>query len=174
VDANEGWTDKEEAVRKINWLEKQGVEFIEQPMPAKWWKRPAGCASACTSRSSPTKPAGARPMIPKLKDAYDGVNVKLDKSGGILESWRMIEVAKSLGMKTMLGCMVSSSVLGDRRRAFVAAGGLRRSRRQPAGRQRPVPRRAGGKGQADSASARATDGSGGVGGRSGGGGGLRV
>jgi L-alanine-DL-glutamate epimerase-like enolase superfamily enzyme len=34
VDANEGWTDKEEAVRKINWLEKQGVEFVEQPMPA--------------------------------------------------------------------------------------------------------------------------------------------
>jgi len=24
--------DKEEAVRKINWLEKMGVEFIEQPM----------------------------------------------------------------------------------------------------------------------------------------------
>ena len=34
VDANEGWKDKEEAVRKINWLEKQGVEFMEQPMPA--------------------------------------------------------------------------------------------------------------------------------------------
>ena len=34
VDANEGWKDKEEAVRKINWLETQGVEFIEQPMPA--------------------------------------------------------------------------------------------------------------------------------------------
>jgi L-Ala-D/L-Glu epimerase len=34
VDANEGWTDKEDAVRKINWLESQGVEFVEQPMPA--------------------------------------------------------------------------------------------------------------------------------------------
>src|SRR5690242_4575735 len=34
VDANEGWKDKEEAVRKINWLEKQGVQFIEQPLPA--------------------------------------------------------------------------------------------------------------------------------------------
>jgi L-alanine-DL-glutamate epimerase-like enolase superfamily enzyme len=38
------------------------------------------------------------------------VNVKLDKTGGILEAYRMIQVAKSLGMKTMLGCMVSSSV----------------------------------------------------------------
>jgi len=48
--------------------------------------------------------------VPKLAGAYDGVNVKLDKTGGILEAYRMIQVAKSLGMKTMLGCMVSSSV----------------------------------------------------------------
>jgi L-alanine-DL-glutamate epimerase-like enolase superfamily enzyme len=34
VDANEGWKDREEAVRKINWLSTQGVEFIEQPLPA--------------------------------------------------------------------------------------------------------------------------------------------
>ena len=34
VDANEGWKTKEEAVRKINWLESQGVELVEQPLPA--------------------------------------------------------------------------------------------------------------------------------------------
>jgi L-alanine-DL-glutamate epimerase-like enolase superfamily enzyme len=38
------------------------------------------------------------------------VNVKLDKSGGMLEAYRMIQIAKALGMKTMLGCMVSTSV----------------------------------------------------------------
>jgi L-alanine-DL-glutamate epimerase-like enolase superfamily enzyme len=110
VDANEGWKDKEEAVRKINWLEKMGVEFIEQPMPAEMieetrWVRgrvhiPIIADEACQRASD----------IPKLKDAYDGVNVKLDKSGGMLEAERMIQVAKALGMKTMLGCMVSSSV----------------------------------------------------------------
>jgi L-alanine-DL-glutamate epimerase-like enolase superfamily enzyme len=110
VDANEGWRDKEEAVRKINWLEKQGVEFIEQPMPAEMveetrWVRarvhiPIIADEACRHASD----------IPKLKDAYDGINIKLDKSGGLLEAWRMIAVAKSLRMKTMLGCMVSSSV----------------------------------------------------------------
>jgi L-alanine-DL-glutamate epimerase-like enolase superfamily enzyme len=36
--------------------------------------------------------------------------VKLDKSGGMLEACRMIQIAKALGMKTMLGCMISSSV----------------------------------------------------------------
>jgi L-Ala-D/L-Glu epimerase len=110
VDANEGWTDKEEAVRKINWLEKQGVEFIEQPMPAamleeaRWVRKrvhmPVIADEACL-RS---------PDIPRLADAFDGVCIKLDKAGGMLEAFRMIQMAKSLGMKTMLGCMISSSV----------------------------------------------------------------
>jgi L-Ala-D/L-Glu epimerase len=110
VDANEGWTDKEEAVRKINWLEKMGVEFIEQPMPAAMleetrWVRgrvhmPIIADEACQRAAD----------IPKLRDYFDGVNVKLDKSGGMLEAYRMIGIAKALGMKTMLGCMVSSSV----------------------------------------------------------------
>jgi L-alanine-DL-glutamate epimerase-like enolase superfamily enzyme len=110
VDANEGWTDKEEAVRKINWLESQGVEFVEQPMPAamleetRWVRKrihlPLIADEACLDAAA----------VPGLRDAYDGVNVKLDKCGGIQEALRTIEIAKSLGMKTMLGCMVSSSV----------------------------------------------------------------
>jgi L-alanine-DL-glutamate epimerase-like enolase superfamily enzyme len=47
--------------------------------------------------------------IPKLAEAYDGVNIKLDKAGGVRTAYKMIQVAKSLGLKTMLGCMVSSS-----------------------------------------------------------------
>ena len=110
VDANEGWKNKEEAARKINWLESQGVEFVEQPLPAAMieetrWVRsrvhiPIIADESCLHPSD----------IPKLAGAFDGVNVKLDKAGGLLEAYRMIEIAKSLGMKTMLGCMISSSV----------------------------------------------------------------
>lgn len=109
VDANEGWTDKEEAVRKINWLETQGVEYVEQPMPAHMIEEtryvrskvhlPIFADEACTEIG----------MIPKLVDAYDGINVKLDKAGGVLESLRWIQVARAVKMKVMLGCMVSSS-----------------------------------------------------------------
>jgi L-Ala-D/L-Glu epimerase len=109
VDANEGWTRKEEAVRKINWLASQGVEFVEQPMPAamieetKWVRKrvhlPIIADEACLNAAA----------IPQLAEAYDGINVKLDKAGGILQAYRMIQVARALGMKTMLGCMVSSS-----------------------------------------------------------------
>jgi L-alanine-DL-glutamate epimerase-like enolase superfamily enzyme len=109
VDANEGWTDKEEAIRKINWLESQGIEYVEQPMPAHMMEEtryvrskvhlPIFADEACTDAS----------MIPKLAEAYDGINVKLDKSGGILEAIEWIAVARAMGMKVMLGCMVSSS-----------------------------------------------------------------
>jgi L-alanine-DL-glutamate epimerase-like enolase superfamily enzyme len=109
VDANEGWTDKEEAIRKINWLETQGIEFVEQPMPAHMFEDikyvrskvhlPIFADEACTSAE----------LIPKLHEAYDGINVKLDKSGGILEAYRWIKMARALNMKVMLGCMISSS-----------------------------------------------------------------
>jgi L-alanine-DL-glutamate epimerase-like enolase superfamily enzyme len=110
VDANEGWKDKEEAVRKINWLAGQGVEFVEQPMPAdmleetRWVRErvhlPLIADEACRQASD----------IPKLVGIFDGVNVKLDKCGGILEAFKMLQMARALGLKTMLGCMVSSSV----------------------------------------------------------------
>jgi L-alanine-DL-glutamate epimerase-like enolase superfamily enzyme len=109
VDANEGWTDKEEAIRKINWLETQGVDLIEQPMPAHMLDEtkyvrskvhlPIIADEACTSAS----------MIPQLINAYDGVNVKLDKAGGISEAYRWIKMARAMNLKVMLGCMVSSS-----------------------------------------------------------------
>lgn len=110
VDANEGFKSKEEAVEKINWLEKQGVEFMEQPLPAanledmNWIRKrvhiPVIADESCLH---PTD-------IPRLAPHFDGVNIKIDKCGGLLEGWRMIQMARALNLKVMLGCMVSSSV----------------------------------------------------------------
>ena len=109
MDANEGWKDKETAVRKIEWLASRGVELVEQPMPAAmleetaWVRERAGIPifadEACLRASS----------IPGLAGAYDGVNVKLDKAGGLREGLRMIHTARACGLKVMLGCMISSS-----------------------------------------------------------------
>jgi L-alanine-DL-glutamate epimerase-like enolase superfamily enzyme len=109
VDANEGWTDPEEAIRRINWMETQGVELIEQPMPAHMLAEtryvrskvhlPIIADEACTSEHS----------IAQLHESYDGINVKLDKAGGILAATRWIATARAMEMQVMLGCMVSSS-----------------------------------------------------------------
>jgi L-alanine-DL-glutamate epimerase-like enolase superfamily enzyme len=110
VDANEGWTDRETAIRKIDWLATQGVEFIEQPLPAAMrddiaWLRERSAMPIFADE------ACLRPEdVPGLAGAYDGINVKLDKAGGILQGYRMIQIARALGLKTMLGCMISSSV----------------------------------------------------------------
>ena len=48
--------------------------------------------------------------IPRLAGAFDGINIKLMKCGGLAEALRMIAVARAHGMKVMLGCMIESSV----------------------------------------------------------------
>ncbi len=108
-DANEGFKSKEQAVEKINWLEKQGAEFVEQPLAAanledmNWIRKrvhiPVIADEACLHPRD----------VPRLAPHFDGVNVKVDKCGGLLEAWRMIQIARSLGLKVMIGCMVSSS-----------------------------------------------------------------
>ena len=109
VDANEGFKTKEQAVEKILWLEKHGIEFMEQPLPAanledmNWIRKrvhvPIIADEACLHPED----------IPRLAPYFDGVNIKIDKCGGLLEGWRMIQMARALGLKTMLGCMISSS-----------------------------------------------------------------
>jgi L-alanine-DL-glutamate epimerase-like enolase superfamily enzyme len=110
VDVNEGWKDKETALRKIRWLETQGVEFVEQPMPADMIEETRWLRSRVRLPIFADEAALNAQSLPPLVGAYDGVNIKLDKCGGIQEALRMIHVADSLGLKTMLGCMVASSV----------------------------------------------------------------
>lgn len=113
VDANEGWTTKEEALERIEWLARDPhIQFIEQPMPAK------------------TKPADLiwlkeRSPLPLLADegyhragdvahcaeCYHGVNVKLTKTGGVSPGFEALSAARKAGLKTMIGCMIETSVL---------------------------------------------------------------
>jgi L-alanine-DL-glutamate epimerase-like enolase superfamily enzyme len=48
--------------------------------------------------------------IPALAGAYDGINIKLMKAGGLQEALTMIQMARALGLKIMIGCMIESSV----------------------------------------------------------------
>ncbi len=110
VDANEGWKSKEEALEKIQWLKDQGVEFIEQPMPAAMLEETAWLRERSPMPIIADEAVKTAADIPRLAQAYDGINIKLMKSGGILEALRMIHLAKAIGMKIMLGCMIESSV----------------------------------------------------------------
>ena len=110
VDANEGWTDKETAVRKIEWLASRGVELVEQPMPAAMLEETRWVRERAEVPVFADEACGRATDIPALAEAYDGVNIKLDKAGGLREALRMIHTARACGLDTMLGCMISSSV----------------------------------------------------------------
>lgn len=110
VDANEGWRDKEQALEKIQWLQKMGVELIEQPLPAAMIDETAWLRERVDIPIIADEAVKGAGDIPKLAGAYDGINIKLMKAGGIQEAIRMIHVARALGLKIMLGCMIESSV----------------------------------------------------------------
>lgn len=109
VDANEGWKTKEEALEKIKWLERMNVEFIEQPLSSSMLEETHWLRERVNMPIIADEAVKRTADIPMLAGAYDGINIKLMKSGGIQEALRMIWMARSLGMKIMLGCMIESS-----------------------------------------------------------------
>ncbi len=109
VDANEGWT-LEEAGSHLAWLADQGVELVEQPLPAGQIEEMRQLRAASPLPLFADESVGVASDIPKLAGAFDGINIKLMKCGGIGEAMRMIATARAHGMKVMLGCMVESSL----------------------------------------------------------------
>lgn len=109
VDVNQGWKDREQAIRSIEWLSTQEVLFVEQPMPkehiedAHW-----------LSQRSPL-PLYADESVQRLvdmeplKDIYAGFNIKLMKCSGLAEAQQMIRLGKSMKKKLLIGCMSESS-----------------------------------------------------------------
>ncbi len=109
ADANQGWKDKHYALEMIQWLSEQNVLYIEQPMPKEMIEE-----NAWIAEHSPIPVLGDEsiqriPDLIKMKDVYSGVVIKLMKCTGMREAYKMITLAKSLGMKVMLGCMTETS-----------------------------------------------------------------
>ena len=109
VDANQGWKDKNKALEMIHWLKEHGIVMVEQPMP----KEQLDDIAWVTERSP--LPIFADESIQRLRDiqglkgAFNGINIKLMKCTGMREGHKMLEFARGLGMKVMVGCMTETS-----------------------------------------------------------------
>jgi L-alanine-DL-glutamate epimerase-like enolase superfamily enzyme len=113
VDANEGWTTKEEALGNLEWLARdKHIEFVEQPMPSStpvedmaWLKSrsplPLFADESCQTVRD----------IPDCARCFHGVNVKLLKTSGLTGAHETLQAARKAGLKTMIGCMIESSIL---------------------------------------------------------------
>nr|MCU0829095.1 dipeptide epimerase [Tabrizicola sp.] len=106
-DANEGWTP-EVYTDLAPHLLRLGVELVEQPFPAGKDDMLAEIARplpVCADES-----CFDRASLIGLKGKYDAVNLKLDKTGGLTEGLMTRDLARRMGFKVMVGCMVGSSL----------------------------------------------------------------
>ncbi len=110
VDANEGWKTKEEAFEKIKWLSGQNVELVEQPLPASQIKDVRWLRERVNIPLIADEGLQSIEDLKTIASAYDGINVKIQKVGGLYNSKKIIESAKRQGLKVMIGCMIESSV----------------------------------------------------------------
>lgn len=109
VDANQGWNDKEVALEMIEWLATQNCLFVEQPMPKEMVDETAWITERSPLPIIADEAFQRLPDIPRFKGVYHGINIKLMKSTGMHEAYKMITLARALGMKIMMGCMTETS-----------------------------------------------------------------
>jgi L-alanine-DL-glutamate epimerase-like enolase superfamily enzyme len=113
VDANEAWTTREEALEHIEWLARDPhIQDIEQPMPADsvpqdlvWLKERSPLPILADEGYHGAKD------VAHCAECYHGVNVKLVKTGGVTGGFAALRAARQAGLKTMIGCMIETSVL---------------------------------------------------------------
>jgi len=109
VDVNQGWKDKKQALDMIHWLKEQGVVFVEQPLAKEKIDDTAWLTENSPLPIMADEVFQRLPDVLKLKDVYSGINIKLMKSTGLYEAYKMATLAKALGMKIMIGCMTETS-----------------------------------------------------------------
>jgi L-alanine-DL-glutamate epimerase-like enolase superfamily enzyme len=109
VDANAAW-DVETALKLIPQLKELGVEFIEQPLAKDDWD---GMKIVYKESSLPLyadESCVFEKDVERCKDHFHGINIKLTKCSGITPARRMIEKARELELKIMIGCMNESTI----------------------------------------------------------------
>jgi len=109
VDANAAWTTGE-ALEKIPVLADLGVEFIEQPLAKDNWEGMKKLYDASPIPLIADESCVVEHDVEKCHGHFHGINIKLTKCSGITPALRMINSARSLNMKVMVGSMNESTV----------------------------------------------------------------
>lgn len=109
VDANQGWKDKEAAIDLIYWMEENNVQMVEQPMLKEKVDEIAWLTEKSPIPIFADEGVQRLPDVIKAKGVYSGINIKLMKCTGLREAHKMLEMAKAIGLKTMIGCMTETS-----------------------------------------------------------------
>lgn len=109
IDANAGWTT-EEALIKIPQLAALGVELIEQPLAKDNWEGMKIVYKASSLPLFADESCVSEQDVKKCVSHFHGINIKLTKCSGITPAIRMIQEARSLNLKVMMGSMNESEI----------------------------------------------------------------
>lgn len=107
ADVNEAWSPGMLAAN-MPAMRDAGLAMLEQPLPAGDDDAlgdvdhlvPIGADESCHTTAD----------LDRVAPLYDVVNIKLDKTGGLTEALRLLEAAQKLGLQTMVGCMLGTSL----------------------------------------------------------------
>ena len=109
VDANQGWTDRFKALDMIYWLKEHGVVMVEQPMPVGRVDDQAWLNERSPLPLFADESIQRLVDVPDMKGLFSGINIKLMKCTGLREAHKMVNLARALNMRVMLGCMTETS-----------------------------------------------------------------
>jgi len=109
VDVNQGWSERFKALDMIYWLKEHGVVMVEQPLPIGRYDDQAWLNESSPLPIFADESVQRLPDVPRMHGLFSGINIKLMKCTGLREAHRMVELARALGMKVMLGCMTETS-----------------------------------------------------------------
>ncbi len=110
VDANQGFTDFEKAKYWAGKLSDFGVAYFEQPFQKEDLESHKRLTQSTNIPIIADESFQRFTDLEKVKECFDGINVKIIKTGGVLEAKQSLLKARGVGMKTILGCMSGSSV----------------------------------------------------------------
>ncbi len=111
VDANEAFSSTSEVLNFIKTISiPERIEFLEQPLPASFHEEALELKKHCKMTLIADESVTKENIDEYFKHRFDGVNIKLMKSGGYFKAVKQLRQAKMLGLKTMLGCMIETSL----------------------------------------------------------------
>jgi len=109
IDVNQGWKKKEDALEMIEWLADKNVLFVEQALPKTNWDDARWLFERSPLPLFADESIQRYVDLEKVKDCYHGVNIKLMKCTGMHEANRIIQQARALHLKVLIGCMSETS-----------------------------------------------------------------
>ena len=108
VDPNAAWAPAD-APARIERIAPFDIEFVEQPTPTDDIDGLRYVRERSALPIVADEAAVRLPDVERLAGACDGINVKLQKCGGVAEASAMIARAHDLGLKVMLGCRAAET-----------------------------------------------------------------